>query len=101
MVRRPQLDDTVWAPTTFSKNRDRLLDGDIARAFFEDVVGQARRRRLLSDEHFSVDGTLLEAWAGQNSFRRTARVSLPSDDPGNSTVNVHRVRKGDRRWHAE
>jgi transposase len=64
------MDDLVWAPTTFTKNRDRLLDGDIARAFFEDVVEQARGRRLLSAEHFTVDGTLLEAWAGQKSFKR-------------------------------
>jgi transposase len=59
------MDDPVWTPTTFSKNRDRLLDGDIARAFLEDIVRQARDQRLLSDEHFTVDGTLLEAWAGQ------------------------------------
>jgi transposase len=52
------MDDPVWTPTTFSKNRDRLLDGDIARAFFEDIVLQARGQRLLSDEHFTVDGTL-------------------------------------------
>ena len=52
----------------FSKNRQRLLAGDIAEAFFEAVLKQARRRDLLSDEHFTVDGTLLEAWAGQNSF---------------------------------
>src|SRR6202048_271758 len=64
------MDDAVWAPTTFTKNRDRLLEGDIARAFFEDVVEQARGRRLLSAEHFTVDGTLLEAWAGQKSFKR-------------------------------
>ena len=64
------MDDAVWAPTTFTKNRDRLLEGDIARAFFEDVVAQARGRRLLSAEHFTVDGTLLEAWAGQKSFKR-------------------------------
>src|SRR5438046_10323259 len=56
------LDDAVWVPTTFTKNRDRLLEGDIARAFFEDVVAQARGRRLLSAEHFTVDATLLEAW---------------------------------------
>src|SRR6266581_4752397 len=54
------MDDTVWTPTTFTKNRERLLDGDIARVFFEDIVGQARGRRLLSDEHFTVVGTLLE-----------------------------------------
>ena len=55
------MDDAVWTPTTFTKNRERLLDGDIARAFFEDIVAQARARQMLSDEHFTVDGTLLEA----------------------------------------
>jgi transposase len=79
------MDDAVWAPTTFTKNRDRLLDGDIARAFFDDVVAQARGRRLLSAEHFTIDGTLLEAWVGQKSFTRkdsprTARRSRESDD---------------------
>src|SRR5213076_3460830 len=54
------MDDVVWAPTTFTKNRDRLLEGDIARAFFDDVVAQARGRHLLSAEHFTIDGTLLE-----------------------------------------
>jgi len=83
------MDDAVWAPTTFTKNRDRLLDGDIARAFFEDVVAQARGRRLLSAEHFTVDGTLLEAWAGQKSFKRKDQPREPPDDPGNPTVNFH------------
>jgi transposase len=64
------MDDAVWTPTMFTKNRERLLDGDIARAFFEDIVEQARGEGLLSDEHFTVDGTLLAAWAGQKSFRR-------------------------------
>ena len=64
------MDDPIWAPTVFSKNRDRLLEGDIAREFFHEVVEMARRRRLLSDEHFTVDGTLLEAWASHKSFRR-------------------------------
>jgi transposase len=63
------MDDAVWAPTTFTKNRDRLLDGDIAAAFFEAVLIHADTERLLSDEHFTVDGTLLEAWASQKSFR--------------------------------
>lgn len=63
------MDEPVWVPTVFTKNRDRLLAGDIARAFFEEVLGQARGLRLLSDEHFTVDGTLLEAWASQKSFR--------------------------------
>jgi len=64
------MDDPIWAPTVFSKNRDRLLEGDIAREFFHEVVETARRRGLLSDEHFTVDGTLLEAWASHKSFRR-------------------------------
>src|ERR1700690_4204206 len=64
------MDDAIWDATVFTKNRQRLLDGDIAEAFFEAVLKQARRRDLLSDEHFTVDGTLLEAWAGQKSFRR-------------------------------
>ena len=64
------MDDPIWAPTVFSKNRDRLLEGDIAREFFHEVVEMARRRGLLSDEHFTVDGTLLEAWASHKSFRR-------------------------------
>jgi len=90
------MDDAVWTPTTFTKNRERLLAGDVARAFFEDVVEQARGRRLLSDEHFTVDGTLLEAWAGQKSFRRKDQPAPPPDDPGNPTVNFH----GERRSNA-
>src|SRR5213595_3817165 len=58
------MDDEVWNATTFSKNRDRLLEGEIASLFFASVVAQARAADLLSDEHFSVDGTLIEAWAG-------------------------------------
>src|SRR3954467_7310034 len=57
------MDESVWVPTVFSKNRDRLLEGDIAQAFFDQVLEQARGLDLISDEHFTVDGTLLEAWA--------------------------------------
>ena len=64
------MDDLIWDASTFSKNRERLLAGDIAHAFFEEVLAQARERDLLSDEHFTVDGTLIEAWAGQKSFKR-------------------------------
>lgn len=64
-----EMDDPVWVPTVFSKNRDRLLAGDVARSFFEKVLAQARARHLLSNEHFTVDGTLIEAWASQKSFR--------------------------------
>src|SRR5947199_10546662 len=63
------MDDAIWDATVFTKNRQRLLDGDIADAFFAAVLKQARQRALLSDEHFTVDGTLLEAWAGQKTFR--------------------------------
>jgi len=90
------IDDAVWTPTTFTKNRERLLEGDIARAFFEDIVAQARERRLLSDEHFTVDGTLLEAWAGQKSFKRRNQPSDSPDDPGNPTINFHGERRSNQ-----
>ena len=64
------MDEAVWDVTVFTKNRERLLAGEIAAGFFEGVVQQAREQGLLSDEHFTVDGTLIEAWAGQKSFRR-------------------------------
>jgi transposase len=84
------MDDPIWSPTTFSKNRDRLLASDIASAFFDAVRGQADEAGLLSDEHFTVDGTLLEAWASLKSFRRKdAEPPPPPDDPGNPTVNFH------------
>jgi transposase len=63
------MDDPVWVPTTFTKNRDRWLEGDVARAFFDAVLAQAAEQHLLSEEHFSVDGTLIEAWASHKSFR--------------------------------
>ena len=63
------MDDPVWDATVFTKNRERLLQGDIARAFFERVLAQAQARQLLSAEHFTVDGTLIEAWAGLKSFK--------------------------------
>jgi transposase len=83
------MDDAIWSPTTFSKNRDRLLRSDVAAAFFDAVVAQARAADLLSDEHFTVDGTLLEAWASLKSFRRKDDDATPPDDPGNPTVNFH------------
>ena len=81
----------------FTKNRERLLEGDIAQAFFDRVVAQARQRGLLSDEHFTVDGTLIEAWASLKSFKREGQPPAPPpDDPGNPTVNFH----GERRSNA-
>ena len=88
------MDDPVWHPTTFTKNRDRLLAGEVAAAFFDAVRAQARAAGLLSDEHFTVDGTQLEAWASLKSFRsRDAAPSDPPDDPGNPTVNFHGERR--------
>jgi transposase len=91
------MDDPIWSPTTFSKNRERLLKADVASAFFDAVVDQARQAGLMSDEHFTVDGTLLEAWAGLKSFqRKDAGPTPPPDDPGNPTVNFHgETRKND------
>ena len=65
-------DDEVWDATVFTKNRDRLLEADIAKVFLARVVAQAQAKGLTSDEHFTVDGTLLEAWAGQKSFQAKA-----------------------------
>ena len=91
------MDEAVWDATTFTKNRDRLLEGDIAHEFFTAITAQARTQELLSDEHFTVDGTLLEAWASQKSFQRKDDPTPPSDDdPGNPTVNFH----GERRRNA-
>jgi transposase len=83
------MDDPVWDVTVFTKNRQRLLQGDIARAFFNRVLVQARQRGVLSDEHFTVDGTLIEAWASLKSFKRKDTAAPPPDDPGNPTVNFH------------
>src|SRR5881296_4702320 len=91
-----EMDDPIWNPTVFTKNRERLLAGEIARAFFDRVVAQARERGLLSDEHFTVDGTLVEAWASLKSFKRKDETPAPPDDPGNPTVNFH----GERRSNA-
>jgi len=88
------MDDAIWDATVFRKNRQRLLAGDIADALFEAVLKQARQRDLLSDEHFTVDGTLLETWAGQKSFRRIDDDQQPpaasgGDGGSNPTVNFH------------
>lgn len=92
------LDAPVWDVTVFTKNRDRLLDGEVATGFFEQVLAQATAQRLLSDEHFTVDGTLIEAWAGQKSFKpKTEAVpGPPPDDPGNPSVDF----RGERRTNA-
>ena len=92
------LDAPVWDVTVFTKNRDRLLAGQVATAFFEQILAQAKTHRLLSDEHFTVDGTVIEAWAGQKSFKRKSDAAPrpPTDDPGNPSVDF----RGERRTNA-
>ena len=84
------IDDSVWNHSTFSINRDRLLENDVITELFEEVIGLARKRRLLSDEHFSVDGTLIQAWASHKSYRRQDDDSEPPVGGGrNSEANFH------------
>jgi len=85
------IDEVVWDATTFTKNRDRLLDGDVAAKFLSAVLSQTRVKRLLSSEHFSVDGTLIEAWASPKSFK-------PKDGSGEPPG---RGRNGERDFHGE
>jgi len=78
------MDDPVWDATVYSKNRERLLDGDVAREFFQQVLAQAKALNLLSDEHFTVDGTLIEAWASHKSFKPKAGGDGPPLQGGNN-----------------
>jgi transposase len=88
-------DEPVWDPTTFTKNRDRLLAGDIAEAFAREVLKAADARHLLSHEHFTVDGTLLEGWASHKSFRRKDDPTPPpaDGDPGNPSINFRKEKR--------
>ena len=93
-------DDAVWVPTVFTKNRDRLLAGNIAEAFFNAVRGVADHDQLLSHEHFTVDGTLLEACASHKSFRPKDDSTLPpsgEDGPGYSGRNPSLNFRGQKR----
>jgi transposase len=87
------VDDPVWVPTVFSKNRDRLLAGDIAAAFMDAVLNLPRVKALLSDEHFSVDGTLIQAWASMKSFRRKDGNDEPPAPGRNGERNFHREKR--------
>jgi transposase len=93
------IDDPVWDVTVFTKNRERLLAGEVAQGFFKAVLGQAGQAGLLSDEHFTVDGTLIEAWASLKSFQRkpaaegASQSPPPDDDPGNPSVDFHGERR--------
>src|SRR5271169_1756803 len=94
------MDDAVWDVTVFTKNRERLLKSEVADGFFEQVLKQARAQQLLSADHFTVDGTLIEAWAGQKSFqRKDGKTTTPEGGSGggsNPTVNFHgEVRRND------
>lgn len=91
-------DDAVWVPTVFTKNRDRLIEGTIADAFLHEILKAADDRGLLSHEHFTVDGTLLEAWASQKSFRRKDDPTPPPSDgdPKNPTVNFRKEKRSNK-----
>jgi transposase len=88
-----ELEEESFDATVFSKNRERLLEHEVGRLFFETVVTQARKANLISDDHFSVDGTLIEAWASLKSFRPKGEDRSPRDkdpgDPGNRWVDFH------------
>src|SRR5262249_40882312 len=83
------MDEPVWDATGFTKNRDRVLKRDLAPAFFDAGLDEARAAGLLSEEHFTVDGTRREAWASLKSFQKKDEPPAPPDDPGNPTVNFH------------
>ena len=76
------IDDPVWVPTVFTKNRDRLLDADVAKKFMAELLAHKEVRKLLSDEHFSVDGTLIEAWASMKSFQPKPEAAPPDKTGG-------------------
>ena len=89
---RMNSEEPAFDHSTFSANRQRLLDHEAAKGFFFGVVNQARKKKLMSDEHFTADGTLIEAWASLKSFKRKDKKDKrkgPPDDPGNPTVNFH------------
>jgi transposase len=83
------LDERAWDATSFTKNRDRLLEAAVAKEFLAQVVERAGAAGLVSDEHFTVDGTLLEAWASLKGFQAKDKQDAPPDDPGNPTVDFH------------
>jgi transposase len=92
------MNEPVWHATVFTKNRDRLLEGEIAGEFFQAVLKQARRKRLLSNEHFTVDGTLIEAWAGQKSFQLKDEDDIlkpppPPDRGSNPTIDYRKQKR--------
>src|SRR6202790_1348176 len=91
------IDDAVWDHSTFSKNRDRLLEGEIAAMFLTAVLAQPRIKRLLSNEHFSVDGTLIEAWASMKSFKPEEPPAHCGGDGGSVGRNAAVDFRGEKR----
>lgn len=91
-------DDKIWDETVFTKNRKRLLDGEIADRMFEVVNDIAEKKKLISDEHFTVDGTLLEAWASLKSFQKKDGEEERKDDgdPGNPSVDFHGEKRSNK-----
>jgi transposase len=88
------VDDPAWDHSSFTKNRDRLLEGEIAAKFLRAVLAQPKVKRLLSNDHFSVDGTLIEAWASIKSFRRKDGSDHDDDGPGrNAERNFHKEKR--------
>jgi transposase len=88
------IDDAVWVPTVFTKNRDRLMESEIAVRFFDEVLALAKKAELLSSEHFTIDGTFIEAWASHKSFRRKDGSDDPPEGGGrNETADF----KGEKR----
>ena len=87
------IDDTVWDASTFSKNRDRLLEADVAREFLASLLSLPKVKRLLSNDHFSADGTLLKAWAGMKSFRPKDGSGEPPADGRNGERNFRREKR--------
>jgi transposase len=95
------VDDPAWDHSSFSKNRDRLLEGEIAAKFLAAVVAQPKVKRLLSSDHFSVDGTLLEAWASIKSFRRKDGGDNDRDGPGrNAERSFHKEKRSNETHHS-
>lgn len=93
------VDDAVWDHSTFSKNRDRLLEADVAAKFLEAVLRHPKVKRFLSDDHFSVDGTLVEAWASLKSFRAKDGSDEPPAGPAGG--GQKRGRNGERDFHGQ
>jgi transposase len=92
-----ELDEKSFDHSSFTSNRKRLLEHEVAGEFFRGVLAEARALKLLSSEHFTVDGTLIQAWASLKSFKRKdGAPAQPPDDPGNPSVNFH----GERRSNA-